>query len=703
LTNQDYLQYASSEEFVKSVVANRKVDYQKLINAIPSHPVPNYFFKNLGSMHFSDYSNAWGVAEPSFSNGSAYGDLDNDGDLDLVVNNVNMPAFIYKNNTDQLMSQNHFLKFDLKGAGKNTEAVGSKVTLYAGGKTFYLEQMPMRGFESTVDPRLNFGLGEISMVDKVVIEWPYGTVTTMDSVKVDQTVKLTESSSSPKEPESKTKEKLLFEELKISTMGIDFKHLENNFVDFDRDRLIYHMVSTEGPKLSIEDYNKDGLHDFYIGGAKDQAGELYQQQPGMKFKKKKQRSFENDKASEDIGAGFFDADGDGDLDLYVCSGGSEFTSNSTEYIDRLYINDGKENYLKSNQVLPAGKLESTSCVKYADFDNDGDMDLFVGIRLEPFRYGYPMNGYILSNDGKGNFKNITSEVAPQLLNVGMITDAAWLDADADKDLDLVVVGEWMPVTLFINTNGKFSNQTLQSGLGKSNGWWNTLTVSDIDGDGDLDLIGGNHGLNSRFRASEKKPATMFVNDFDKNGSVEQIICTYNGDKSYPMVLRHDLIQQLPGLKKKFLKYESYKEATITDIFDPDQLADAIELKAYQFASGVFVNDGKGHFTFSQLPVEAQFSPMYSILANDFDADGKMDLLMGGNLYRVKPEVGRYDASFGVFMKGDGKGGFKTIRPKDCGFFVDGEIRDIKTIRIGNLDCVLVARNNDAPVLFKVNR
>jgi hypothetical protein len=314
-----------------------------------------------------------------------------------------------------------------------------------------------------------------------------------------------------------------------------------------------------------------------------------------------------------------------------------------------------------------------------------------------------MNGYILSNDGKGKYTDHTSNVAPQLSKIGMITDAVWVDIDSDKDFDLIVVGEWMPVTVFVNDGGKFVNQTAKAGLDKSNGWWNTIVAADLDGDGDMDLIGGNHGLNSRFRASEQKPANMYVSDFDRNGSVEQIICTYNGEKSYPMVLRHDLLQQLPILKKKFLKYESYKDATITDIFTPEQLKEAITLTAFQLASGIFMNDGKGHFTFQQLPVEAQFSPMYSILADDFDKDGNVDLLMGGNLYRVKPEVGRYDASFGVFLKGDGKGQFKNIKPRESGFFVDGEVRDIKGIKIGKNDYIIVARNNDSPVLFKINR
>jgi hypothetical protein len=314
-----------------------------------------------------------------------------------------------------------------------------------------------------------------------------------------------------------------------------------------------------------------------------------------------------------------------------------------------------------------------------------------------------MNGYILENDGKGKFTNVTESAAPGLKKLGMICDASWTDVDGDKDADLVVVGEWMPVVIFINEKGKFINRTTEWGLGKSNGWWNAILPVDIDRDGDMDFITANHGLNSRFHASAEKPASMYVSDFDRNGSMEQIICTFNGDKSYPMALRHDLISQIPSLKKKFLKYESYKDATVTDIFTPDQLNTALHLEAFTFSSSILINNGKGNFEVKPLPVEAQFSPMYGICAEDFDGDGNLDVLMGGNFYSVKPEVGRYDASYGVYLKGDGKGNFISIKGKDSGFFVNGEVRDIQKIVIGKSDYILVARNNDTPLLFKINR
>lgn len=698
LTNQDYLQYASSEEFVKAVLADRKVNYEKLIEIIPSNPVPNYFFQNNGGLAFDDVSKAWGVSEPDFSNGAAYADLDNDGDLDLITNNVNMEASVYRNQAESQSPQNHYLKVVLKGSKKNTGAIGAKVTVIkAGDKSLYLEQMPMRGFESTVDARPNFGVGTATILDKVTVIWPDGNVTELDSVKANQTLNLSESDAKPPRVVLPATETKLFNLLPAAASGITFRHTENDFVDFDRDRLTYHMMSTEGPKVSQGDFNGDGLQDFFVGGAKGQTGSLYVQTAHQKFVAISQDVLKKDSESEDLGSVFFDADGDGDLDLYVCSGGNEFSTSSTALVDRLYFNENNT-LRKSNQLLPTAKFESTSVSVAADYDADGDQDLFVGVRLEPFQYGVPKNGYLLKNDGNGNFS-----VGQELNKIGLIKDAAWADIDGDKDQDLVIVGEWMPVLVYVNQNGKLVNQTVEAGLSFSNGWWNTIEAADLDGDGDVDFVAGNHGLNSRFRASKQQPACMYVSDFDANGTLEQILCTYNGDKSYPVALRHDLIQQIPSLKKKFLKYESYKDAIITDIFSPEQLKAAIKLEAFELASGIFLNDGKGHFEFKPLPAEAQFSPMFAACAGDFDDDGKMDLLMGGNLYRAKPEVGRYDASFGAYLKGDGKGGYSSVANDKSGFDIDGEVRDIQRITIGKSDCLLVTRNNDTPLIFKINK
>ncbi|MCE2895222.1 MAG: VCBS repeat-containing protein [Flammeovirgaceae bacterium] len=699
LTNQDYLQFVTSEDVVQSVLKQGKVDYKKLVDLIPAQKVPNYSFKNLDGLSFTDFSKAWGLATPSFSNGSAYGDLDNDGDLDLVVNNVNMPAFVYRNDLNKTMNDHHFLKFDLKGTRPNQYALGAEITIFLGDKIFYIEQMPIKGFQSSVDHRPNVGLGNSKQVDSILVKWPTGKITSLKNVKTNQTIHLNENESyQPVVKSAHPKVNRLFEE--VSNAYPIGKHQENSFVDFDRDRLIFHMNSSEYPRVSIGDVNKDGLADFYFGGSKDQAGRLMIQRK-TSFTDSNQSVFDLDKVSEDAQNVFFDADNDGDLDLYVCSGGSEFPSSSSALADRLYFNDGNGNFTKSNQLLPASDFITSSTVAASDFDKDGDIDLFVGARLKPFYYGWPVDGYLLVNNGMGQFMNQALELASGFNKLGMTKDAKWVDIDQDHDDDLVVVGEWMPIKIFRNQKGVLIEEKNEM-LNSNAGWWNVVEASDLDRDGDVDLVVGNHGLNSRFRASQDKPATMWVSDFDQNGTVEQIICMFNGDKSYPLALKHDLLSQIPSLKKKFLKYESYKHATITDIFTPEQLKTAVEFEATSLASSVLINDGKGNFRIEALPMEAQFSPVYAILVDDLDKDGNLDLLLGGNLYRVKPEVGRYDASFGTFLKGDGKGKFKAVPNRDCGLMIDGEVRDIKRIKVGKDNLILVARNNDTPIFLKVN-
>lgn len=705
ITDQDYIQYtASAAGAIRTQILNKEENIvKKLVDLIPSNAIPNYAFANNGNLTFTDRAAEWGLNEPSFSNGAAYGDIDNDGDLDLVVNNVNMPCFIYRNESRQLHPENNYLQVSLRGEGANSNGIGAKVTVhYNDTKLAYQEQMPMRGFESTVDQRLNFGLGANAHIDSVVVLWPGGSKNLLQQVQTNQQLLIKQSdaahispSADPHIPPS------AHPHIRTSAHPhIDFTHRECSFIDFDRDRLLFQMPSRQGPRLAKGDVNGDGLEDIYICGAKDQPGALYIQTANGSFRSTNTSLWEQDKLSEDTDALFFDADGDGDADLYVCSGGNAFPPNSTALIDRLYINNGQGIFHRSAQVLPSYTFESSSCVTAADYDSDGDLDLFVGVRLLPFRYGYPCKGYILNNNGKGTFTDVTDRVAPLLKTAGMVTDARWFDYDRDNKPDLVLSGEYMPVRVFHNEGGRLQEMTAALGLNKSNGWWNRIVVTDVNNDGYPDIVAGNHGLNSRFRASADKAVSLYAGDFDLNGTIEQIITCYNKDSAYPVLLRHDLVAVLPYLKKKYLKYEQYKEQTMQDIFSPEQLQEALRLDAYTLQSSLLLNNRNGTFSITPLPAQAQLSPVYGLLATDVDQDGNTDILLGGNFYQSKPEAGIYDASYGLLLKGDGKGHFSAVPPALSGFFTMGAVRDIVQLKCGNRQLLLVAKNNDRIQTFQ---
>jgi len=701
LLDQDYLNLYSDPNVFRNMTRNRREAILAMIEAMPSVRVPNYAFRNNKNLTFTNQAKNWGFSLPSFSNGAAYGDLDNDGDLDLVINNLNMAPFIYQNLSSEVMNKS-YITFKLKGDKQNLNAIGSRVTVFCDENMFYQEAIPMRGFESTSEHRLVFGLGDFQQIDSVWIEWPDDRYSKLYNLDVNQQILVSiQEASNGNLPFFVKREIPYFEE--VTNQGIlKYKHIENDFIDFDFHPLLFHMVSNEGPRMAVGDINNDGNDDVIIGGSKGKPAEMFLQEKDEQFRNIHSSIFDLDSISEDTDCLLFDADNDGDLDLFISSGGNEFLPGSPSLENRIYFNDGWGNFTKFKKIMQDSGFESTACVSNTDFDSDGDQDLAVGIRLKSMAYGIPVNGYILQNDGGGNFTDITADVAPGLMNIGLITDMEWADIDGDKDEDLVVVGEYMPLSVFINRDGKFENKTENYGLKNTSGWWRTINKADLDNDGDIDFIIGNHGLNSRFKASIETPITLFVNDFDKNGKIDQIICRYNGDKSYPMILRQDLIKQFPFLKEKYPNYDSYKDQTIQDIFSPEQIQESVKRDVMILSSSVIINNGDGSMSVKILPVEAQFTPIYSILVLDINQDGNPDLLLGGNQYRSKPEVGIYDGSYGIALLGDGDGNFKSIDYRKSGFFTKGQIRDIKKIMIEGKVYIFVAINDGELKIFKKN-
>ncbi len=706
LLDQDYIHNMSNPRAMNSILKDRGSSILKLISLMPSDAISNYAFHHGGGLTFADSAGSWGLGQASFSNGAAYGDLNNDGALDLVVNNVNMPAFIYRNNADSLRRNSHWLTVSLKGSGANTGGIGAELTGWAGGDQYYREQMPTRGFESSVDPRVHFGLGTHDRLDSLQVRWsrkPSGRVSFLRDVKAGQIITIRQSDAEeraawgPKRDETDHEKPVLRE-----VAGPGWRHREDTFNDFERDRLLFHMRSTEGPKLCSGDLNGDGLPDFYVGGAKGQAGALFVQEKNGRFRKLSEPALQADKLSEDIGCAFLDADGDGDQDLYVASGSDEFPASSQALGDRLYLNQGRGRLRRSPQPLPTNRYVASSVVRAVDYDGDGNMDLFVGERLRPFAYGMPTGGFLLKGDGKGHFRDVTGQAAPGLAKAGMITDGLWSDIDGDGRPDLIVVGEWMPIRIWHNQgDGTFREITKEEGLTQTSGWWNAIAEGDLNGDGRPDYVVGNLGLNSELRASPARPMRMYVSDFDGNGLIEQVITTYKGKKAYPLALRHDLLAQLPGLKDKYPTYASYKDQTIGDIFTAEQLKEATVDSALSLSSVALLSGPDGKYKVVALPTRAQFSPVYGILVRDLDGDGKADVLLGGNLYGVKPQLGRYDASWGLMLKGDGKGGLRPVPSAKSGFRVRGQIRDIMALAgSGDSSHIIVSINDDSLRMFE---
>jgi enediyne biosynthesis protein E4 len=693
VTSQDYIAFLSNDQTLLAATqgGSQRVDFLSLINAMTSTKLSNYAFRNNGDLTFTNVSAAWGVALPSFSNGAAYGDLDGDGAPDLVVNNVNDEAFIFRNNARTLLPDNHYLQVQLSGDSANPFAVGARVTLHSAGKQFMQELEPTRGFQSSVDYVLTFGVGRVDTLDSVVVDWPDRRTSVTTHVGTNQRLTIREQDGAvPRTTHDAPR--TLFTDV-TSRIGLDFVHRENDFVDFEREPLIPKMVSTEGPFVAVGDVNGDGLDDFFIGGAKGQPSALYIQRPNGTFVATNKALFEADKISEDLGAAFFDANGDGNLDLYVVTGGTEFSDLAPALEDRFYIGDGRGNFRKTHGKLPPLFTSGSRVAVSKDY-------VFIGGRIVPGRYGIDPPSTLLKNDGHGKFTDVTAQVAPELGRIGMVTDALWVDVDGDGLADLVVVGEWMPITIFHNTGTRLVKTTVR-GLEHTAGWWNRIIAGDFDGDGRIDLVAGNLGLNTRLHASPSQPARMYVKDFAGSGFPAQVLTTYENGVSVPLALRDELAAALPSLKNRYPKYSDYAGQTVEQIFG-NALNGAVVKQAETFATALLRNNGDGSFTLVPLPREAQIAPVYGMLAGDFDRDGKLDLLLAGNFDGVQPNIGRMNASYGLFLRGDGHGGFTPVPARTSGFFVSGQARDMQRLRTKSGDLYIVARNDDRPLFFKAS-
>lgn len=703
LTDQDYVAFLADNPDLQSMIEGTKTfDYKEYVTKMGSSPLPDYAFKNEGDgIRYTNMAEAWGLGTPNFSNGSAYGDLDNDGDLDLVVNNNDSPVSIYKNTAVDKTGKN-FLRVQLNGGGQNRNAIGAKVYLHQVGTTQLLQQMPNRGFQSSVDLTLVFGLDKNPSIDSVVVIWPglrdgLDKKQVLERVKANQTLVLSDKDANLTAtpiPAVKLTPPLFADVTPQS--GLSYTHVENDFVDYNRDGLLKQMLSREGPAMAVGDVNGDGVDDVFLGGASDMPRSLYFGKSTGQLVKQQQPFLTTGLHTEDVAATFFDADGDKDLDLYVATGGNEF-DDVTQLYDRFYRNDGTGNFTWDRNLVRI--LENNSCVVAADVDRDGDQDLFLGSRMVPGKYGETPTQTLLINDSKGNFSKAAPQLMPFANQIGMVTDAVWADVDNDRYPDLVLVGDWMPITVLKNKAGKgFEKVTLD----ESSGWWNALQAADLDNDGDTDFVVGNLGLNSRMVASEKEPAHLYSNDFDRNGSYDQIITCYRQGRECPMVQKPDLQKRIPSIRTKFLKHTDYAKASFEDLFTAQQREGTNVKTAVTGETVILLNDGKGNFTRKPLPMAAQLSPVHAIQISDYNRDGKADLLLAGNFFDVLTEIGRYDASYGLLLTGDGRGNFKPMPAAQSGFFVRGQVRAMQPVRMGAGKTRLVlAKNNATAQVFDI--
>lgn len=700
IRNKDFLNLikASADSISITDGKARLEKMVSLINLAPQEPLVNYLFINESDLTFINKAESSGMADKTFTQGAAYADLDNDGDLDLIFNNMNDRAFLYENHSSELRNR-HYLSVQLKSSNTaNALAYGAKVWVFTGDDYQLLEVSPVRGFLSSSDPNLLFGLGEVEIIDRVVVQWPDGTMTELKDVSADQRLVLNEKDGERKKPKLFPVQAPIFADFTTQS-NVDYQHKENEYDDYKDEILIPHRMSTLGPAAASADVNGDGLDDAFLGGAAGQSAALYLQQANSTFILSESQVWSKDAASEDVYAHFFDADKDGDVDLYVSSGGNEFSQGAPQLQDRLYINDGKGQFLKSNQ-LPNIRI-SSSVAASGDMDGDGDLDLFIGGRQVPGKYGYPAQSYILRNNN-GRFEDASEWMDTNLKELGMVTDAIWADLNGDKKQDLVLAGEWMPLMVFINEAGKLVDKTEEKGLSKTNGWWNKLAVADMDKDGDLDIIAGNLGLNIKFKASQEKPFSAYIKDFDENGSNDIYLAYYDiTGKEVPVRGRQCSSEQLPYILDEFETYNAFAEATVEEVLG-DRMDGAIKHQVYQFKSLYFENKGDASFVSHDLPNRAQSSPINGILLQDWNDDGHLDILVAGNYYEREVETTRSDAGTGVVLLGDGKGNFNDLPPFETGLRAYFDVRNLLLLNNKAKPLVMVINNNLGIQLYQQN-
>lgn len=659
------------------------LDLEEALKIVPSQKLPNYAFKNNGDLNFSKATTDWGLDQATFSHGSAYADLDNDGDLDLVINNVNERAYVYRNNSETTDDHNYF-RVKLTDQKNNRTIFGAKIKLTAQGASQWFEFTSVRGMYSTSEHVAHFGVGEAKTVDELIVTWPDGKTTKLLNLEANQQITVDYIDAKPRISAPKVEAAYL---KKVDPINLD--HVENQFDDFEKQVLLPHKMSQFGPGLAVADVNGDGNDDFYFGGAKDSAGKLILQDGQGNLTTTVLKVFSTDARHEDIDAEFFDADGDGDMDLYVVSGGNEWETGAEQYQDRLYLNDGKGGFDRSEFIPEI--TESGSCVRPFDYDQDGDLDLFIGGRHIPWSYPSPATSRLLKNES-GKFTDATKSIAKDLIDIGMVTDAVWTDFDQDGFTDLLVVGEWMPIT-FIRFNGnKFTNETRKLGVRDSEGWWYSITANDIDNDGDEDLIAGNLGLNYKYQASPEEPFEVFYNDFDENGQKDIVLSYYNFGDRYPLRGRSCSAQQVPDIKYDFPTYNQFASANLLDVYGLEKLNPALHYEAKTFASVFLENKGQGHFDMNALPNEAQVSSVNDILVIDLNQDGNKDLVLAGNLFPAEVETPRNDAGIGLVLLGDGNNNFEPVPAISSGLVVPYDVKCM----------VLLPSNKPNRIIFGVN-